>query len=396
MHKVLNELFGDKWGSELPSQPGSLSSLQQSIKDDPFFEAIRTGDGEMLSDACSPKYDRLVKYLAEDVFALDDKTGAPADGVKVIIFCTTRHATQVVCKQLMKEENLVDRGIRADVIVGHGGKKSSRKLVEPGMTHTQQRDVAAQFRSGNINVLVATSVVEEGLDVSSCQFVIRYDSATTTTAMIQSRGRARAKDGRYVIFVASKQDIDDNNKLLAQEMEMHEAISLLRGERHKDVKSALELQSKSGARRFWPDDATSVLTDYISSKIGATEDSSTPTELQYRQLASQAGGSGKHRATLINLPNGIGLPAEIHGRDASSEKKAKTDVALLACILLHNSGRLVGFLGNNWLCHELSKKQRSSQAWEQSENYVGLGEYVGGRKIMRSVYTDSFSFTSSA
>ena len=318
----------------------------------------------------------LVQYLAEEVFHTPDQCDEDGAGdrseqcrpsdAKVIIFCTTRRVTHVVSKQLMKEEALLGRGIRAGVIVGHG--KSAGNKPEPGMTHTQQRDVAAQFRSGAINVLVATSVVEEGLDVSSCRFVIRYDSATTTTAMIQSRGRARAKDGQYAIFVSSEQDVHAYKKLLAQEMETHEAISLLQGERRDDVDSALEVQSKSGARRFWPDDAVAVLTTYASTKVN------TAYQLEYREQSSRAGGSGKHRATLVNLPSGIGLPAELHGGDASTAEKAKVDVAFRACVMLHQSGNLIGFVGNHWLCHELSKKQRASQAWEQSENYVGLGE----------------------
>lgn len=60
MHKVLNDLLGEKWGDELPSQPGGLSGLQQSIMDDPFIEAIRGGDEVMLKDASSPKFDRKV------------------------------------------------------------------------------------------------------------------------------------------------------------------------------------------------------------------------------------------------------------------------------------------------------------------------------------------------
>ena len=67
MHKVLNDLLGEKWGDELPSQPGGLSGLQQSIMDDPFIEAIRGGDEVMLKDASSPKFDRRLLHPAHSL-----------------------------------------------------------------------------------------------------------------------------------------------------------------------------------------------------------------------------------------------------------------------------------------------------------------------------------------
>lgn len=52
-----------------------------------------------------------------------------------------------------------------------------------------------------VNIIVATSILEEGLDVQLCNLVIRFDPSATVCSFIQSRGRARMKNSDYVLMV---------------------------------------------------------------------------------------------------------------------------------------------------------------------------------------------------
>jgi len=77
------------------------------------------------------------------------------------------------------------------------------------MTIQEQYEATQRFRkgvsnaAGGCNLLLATSVAEEGLDFPACNVVVRYSSATSHTALIQSRGRVRAKDGTMFVLTRS-------------------------------------------------------------------------------------------------------------------------------------------------------------------------------------------------
>lgn len=53
------------------------------------------------------------------------------------------------------------------------------------VNQAEQKDVLSKFRHGEVNLLIATTVAEEGLDIPACNFVIRYGLVTNEIAMIQ-------------------------------------------------------------------------------------------------------------------------------------------------------------------------------------------------------------------
>ena len=60
------------------------------------------------------------------------------------------------------------------------------------------------FKNGDLNIIVSTSVLEEGVDIRICNLVIRFDKPKTFRPYVQSRGRARAKESNYILFKRKK------------------------------------------------------------------------------------------------------------------------------------------------------------------------------------------------
>jgi ERCC4-related helicase len=73
------------------------------------------------------------------------------------------------------------------------------------MTKNELEDTLVLFRCGKVNVLIATNVVEEGLDVSTCNQVICLNELMTVKAFIQMKGRARQSDSRFIFLAAKEQ-----------------------------------------------------------------------------------------------------------------------------------------------------------------------------------------------
>ena len=79
--------------------------------------------------------------------------------------------------------------------------KDPRDIEEVGKEKHRMKETLRKFRTGAVNVLVSTSVVEEGIDVPSCNLVVKFDFPQTFRSYIQSKGRARKKESQYILLV---------------------------------------------------------------------------------------------------------------------------------------------------------------------------------------------------
>uniref|UniRef100_A0A673YK81 RNA helicase n=1 Tax=Salmo trutta TaxID=8032 RepID=A0A673YK81_SALTR len=111
-----------------------------------------------------------------------------------IIFTKTRRSAIALAQWVQENSKFEEVGVKACHVIGGGGQS----VVKP-MTAAEQRDVLNKFQNAEVNLLIATTVAEEGLDIAACNFVIRYELVTNEIAMIQARGRGRAEDSSYTL-----------------------------------------------------------------------------------------------------------------------------------------------------------------------------------------------------
>ena len=72
---------------------------------------------------------------------------------------------------------------------------------EPIITIDLQMSKVEKFRQGRYNVLVSTSVTEEGFDTPACNVVIAYNEPDSLKSYIQMKGRARKENSTFYILV---------------------------------------------------------------------------------------------------------------------------------------------------------------------------------------------------
>ena len=131
-----------------------------------------------------------------------------------IVFVRRRVTAKVLSELINRLLGEYDHysGILCDFVHGHSQLELMRGSDHGGMTSKKQEQILRRFREGEFNVLIATSVVEEGLDVRKCNLVVRFDGLDNYREYVQSKGRARAAESRYVVLAEQSkiQDVISN------------------------------------------------------------------------------------------------------------------------------------------------------------------------------------------
>ncbi len=114
---------------------------------------------------------------------------------KALIFTSYRDSVDLVFNKL------TEMGVSAGILIGKAG--------QTGLKQKKQIETVQKFRDGQFDVLVATRVGEEGLDIAEVNQVIFYDNVPSSIRFVQRRGRTGRKDtGRLSVLIA-KNTIDE-------------------------------------------------------------------------------------------------------------------------------------------------------------------------------------------
>ncbi|EJU05694.1 hypothetical protein DACRYDRAFT_113750 [Dacryopinax primogenitus] len=173
---------------------------------------------EVRPEWLAPRVIRLAEILQQCY------TADPA--CQCIIFAEQRQVVMVL-SWILRHISYLRTMIRPTFITGHGGSthRSMRDLEDvQGMSVKEQQVAVRHFRDGKANLLVATSVAEEGLDFQPCNLVIRFDALKTMVSYAQSRGRARQKASTYIIMRRSvPTEADKYTQFMRAEPQLKEA-----------------------------------------------------------------------------------------------------------------------------------------------------------------------------
>uniref|UniRef100_A0A669B0A7 RNA helicase n=1 Tax=Oreochromis niloticus TaxID=8128 RepID=A0A669B0A7_ORENI len=151
----------------------------------------------------NPKMDELQSTLLEQF-----RSGVPS---RAIIFSKTRKSIHCLKDWVLTNRALQEAGIKADILTGAGNGITY-------MTQNEQAEIIKNFRMGSLNLLISTSVAEEGLDIPECNLVVRYGLLTNEIAQQQASGRARARNAQYA-FVAQAGGREDRRERINEYLE---------------------------------------------------------------------------------------------------------------------------------------------------------------------------------
>ena len=161
---------------------------------------------------------------------------------KIIVFASFRNTVESLDRAL---DDLKD--VKSIQVIGQSDRAGKK-----GLKPKQQIEVLDKFREGEYNVLVATSVAEEGLDIPSADLVIFYEPVGSEIRTIQRRGRTgRHREGEVMVLVAEGTK-DESAKISAERKEenMQRAVHRIRRKlprkAHEDLSNMNNFKVKVG------------------------------------------------------------------------------------------------------------------------------------------------------
>ena len=265
----------------------------------------------------------------------------PTDA-RCIVFVKQRYTARLLGELFKRFGN---PNIRLGLLIG-------TSAGEPGdvkFTFRQQVLTLMKFRKGALNCLFATSIAEEGLDIPDCNTIIRFDLYETMIQYIQSRGRARHKNSRYVHMTerGNRQHLQAVKDVRSGEVVLQKFCSALPADRllqgnDCDLEDAL---AKERTHRTYTDPTTKAKLTYRSSlNVLAHFVGSLPhdheTVLQTTYIMSV---EDKQYVCEVLLPE-IAPIRSVVGRPSSRKAIAKCSAAFEACIELRKRDYLDGNL----------------------------------------------------
>ncbi|MDR3063137.1 MAG: DEAD/DEAH box helicase, partial [Methanobrevibacter sp.] len=200
-----------------------LNSLKQKntkaakglLADANFSKAVSLTERAYRNGFEHPKLRVLIEILKEELNITDDKqlkfnksknetneNGTNEIEIKqnkvnksrIIVFTQYRDTLEIIHEKCQKEK------INSVEFFGQAAKNGKK-----GLKQKEQKEIIKDFKNGIYDVLISTSVAEEGIDIPSVDLVILYEPVPSEVRMIQRRGRTGRKTlGKMKVLVTEK------------------------------------------------------------------------------------------------------------------------------------------------------------------------------------------------
>ncbi|KAL6915716.1 hypothetical protein FSHL1_007166 [Fusarium sambucinum] len=275
--------------------------------------------------------DKTNKLIQELLTADEDTVG--------IIFVKSRVAANVL-GSLLKEHPEIRKRYRASSVVGFSSTKVRKQNIYeyPPVSSTE---TLRDFKSGVVNLLVSTSVLEEGIDVAACNLVVCFDETTTLKSHIQRRGRARKKKSKMIVLTKSTSNVREWDSLEAEMKSQYEQereeLDRLEIEARTEATSSMSLVVPNTGARLDLGNARQHLEHFCSKVFQRDYVDQRPV---YVYQKTEQGTAPPSFSATVTLP--AALPRHLRktqGRGGwRSEKNAQKEAAFVALVGLYHEG----------------------------------------------------------
>ena len=196
------------------SKTSKVKALKNLLADENFKTAMLKTQMLYAEKIEHPKIEKLKSIVSEELKSIS----------KIIIFNQYRDSA------LRIKEELDSIGVKSEIFVGQTKKGTT------GLSQKEQKAMLDRFRAGEFNVLVATSIGEEGLDIVKVDLVMFYEPIPSAIRSIQRRGRTGRQEKGRVIILMTRNTRDEAFRWVAQHKEtrMHQIL--------KNLKSKIKLK----------------------------------------------------------------------------------------------------------------------------------------------------------
>ena len=214
--------YFQRMGKEAETKKASKSS-RKIITDNNIIEAIAYAKSLEIEH---PKINKIKEIVKEQL-----KNNPES---RIIIFTHYRDTSSYISDIL---KDLKDS--RASRFIGQ-----STKIGDKGLSQRQQADIIKKFKSGDLNVLIATSVAEEGLDIPSTDLVVFFEPIPSEIRAIQRRGRTARKMPGKVVILITKGTLDEAYYWSSKRKEkrMRSELELIRSKLNKRLEDSGKIE----------------------------------------------------------------------------------------------------------------------------------------------------------